>query len=103
MKFILFSLLLLLACKSTRDERPPLSKKVQQFSEVYTCYLQIIAADTAQDTQRQKYLDQALAQKDMTREQFYATFEYLKQHPDEISPVLADVQSKLSELEKSGR
>jgi hypothetical protein len=39
----------------------------------------------------------------MTKEQFYSTFEYLKQHPEEISDVLSDIRTKLSVLEGKER
>jgi len=92
---------MLCGCRKVDQQQPRISGEVGKFTEVYVAYLQRIAADT-QVSERQKHLDTVLAEHKMSAEQFYATYDYLKSHPDKMSAALTNIQSGLQELERPG-
>lgn len=86
-------------CKKDVEQQPHLSKQIENFTQVFVDYLQIMSSDTAKSEFQEKYLDQALVKNKMSREQFGEIYSLLKNNPEKASGALSAIIAGLQTLE----
>jgi len=90
---------LITGCGKKETDAPPVDRK--KFTAAYEKYLEYVTADTAKTELFPAYLDSALKQNDMTHKEFEQSVEYYKEHPEEFTKVLTDVNNYLNKLARA--
>jgi hypothetical protein len=90
-------------CRNDAPNTDPAAIDIDRFILVYCEYLDHTSRDTSRWENRSKVLTGALEKHELSREEFDRTLLALESRPEELEPIILEIESRLRALMDAGR